>query len=85
MKKWKIIEIVTIIILVVFVMYLVFDAVTCTQMDYPHPMLGIEAYTWIDQFSVDLYFILIIFGLPIMIDIILLIVSIIKLKKCKNK
>lgn len=81
MKKWKIIKLVTIIILSIFMMYLVYDAIICTQMNYPHPMLGIEAHTWIEQFSVDLIFILITFGIPIIIDIILLIVSIIKLKK----
>ena len=85
MKKWKIIKVVTTIILIVFMMYLILDAIICTQMKYPHPMLGIDAYTWIDQFSVDLVFIFITFGIPVVIDIILLVISVIKLRKYKNK
>lgn len=86
MKKWQIIKSVTIIILVIFVGYLICDAVKCTQMSYPHPILGSDiAYNWIDHFIIDLGFIFVGFGLPIIIDIILLIVSIIKITKYKNK
>lgn len=53
MKKWKIIKFITLIILVVFIIYLIFDAINCMNMNYPHLMLGIEAYTWFDQFFVD--------------------------------
>ena len=83
MKKWKIIKFITLIILVIFIMYLIFDAIKCMSMNYPHPMLGIEAYTWIDQFIVDLAFIFIIFGIPLIIDIIFLIKAIKNLKKIK--
>lgn len=84
MKKWKIVKNIALIILIAFMAYLVWDAILCTQMEYPHPMLGIDAFVWTDQFMMDLAFIIPIFGIPIVIDIAVLIMSIIKLKKYKN-
>ncbi len=81
MKKWKIIKFITLIILIVFIMYLIFDAIICMNMNYPHPMLGMDAHNWFDQFVVDLAFILIICGIPLIIDIIFLIKAIKKLKE----
>lgn len=49
-------------------------------MEYPHPMLGLDAYNWLDQFKTDLIITLYLFGIPLLIDIILLVISIIKLK-----
>ena len=83
MKKWKIIKFITLIILVVFIIYLIFDAINCMNMNYPHLMLGIEAYTWFDQFFVDLVFFFITYGIILIIDIIFLIIAIKKLKKFK--
>ena len=53
-------------------------------MEYPHPMLGIDAHNWGDQFRTDLLFILYIFGIPLIIDIVLLVISIVKLRN-KNE
>ena len=83
MNKWKIIKFITLIILIVFIMYLIFDAIICMNMNYPHPMLGIDAYTWLDQFILDLKFIFILFGIPMIIDIIFLIKAIKNLKAIK--
>ena len=83
MKKWKIIKFITLIILVIFIMYLIFDAIKCMNMNYPHLMLGIEAYTWFDQFIVDLAFIFLTFGIILIIDIIFLIKAIKNLKVIK--
>ena len=83
MRKWKIIKFITLIILIVFIMYLIFDAIICMNMNYPHPMLGIDAYTWLDQFILDLKFIFILFGIPMIIDIIFLIKAIKNLKAIK--
>lgn len=85
MKKWKIIKIITLIVLLAFIMFLVLDAIICMKMSYPHPMLGMDAYTWIDQFKVDLMVIFIELGIPLIIDIIFLIISIIKIKKIESK
>lgn len=84
MKKWKIIKLVTIAVLIVFLIRLVIDAIICINTTYPHPMLGVEAYKWTDQFGVDLLFILVIWGIPLIIDIIFLIISCIKIKKILN-
>lgn len=84
MKKWKTIKFITLIVLVVFIMYLAYDAIKCINMNYPHPTLGIDAYTWLDQFIVDLTFIFIIYGIPLIIDTIIFIISLIKIKKLKS-
>ena len=84
MKKWKIIRVITIGVLVLFFTRIIVDIVVCMNMKYPHPMLGIDAYKWTDQFMVDLAFIFYIFGIPLLINVILLIVSIVKLKKYKS-
>ena len=79
MKKWKIIRTITISLLVLFIIYLIMDAISCINMEYPHPMLGLDAYNWMDQFRTDLIFTLYLFALPLIIDIVLLVISIIKL------
>ena len=81
LKKWRITKKVTIAILLVFLIHLVIDAIICMNMTYPHPMLGIDAYKWTEQFTVDLVFILIIWGIPLIIDVVFLIISCIKTKK----
>ena len=79
MKKWKIIRTITISLLVLFIIYLIMNAISCINMEYPHPMLGLDAYNWMDQFRTDLIFTLYLFALPLIIDIVLLVISIIKL------
>lgn len=80
-KIWKIIRVITIVILVLFVIWMIIDSINCMNMKYPHPMLGIDAYKWTDQFGVDMAFTLYIFGIPLIIDVVLLIVSCVKIKK----
>lgn len=83
MNKWKTIKIITIVVLIIFLIHLVVDAVLCMNMTYPHPMLGIDAYKWTDQFAIDIAFILVFWSIPLIIDIILLVISFIKTKKNK--
>ena len=85
MKKWKVIRNVTVSLLVLFVIYLIIDVICCINMEYPHPMLGIDAHNWGDQFRTDLLFILYLFGIPLIIDIVLLVISIVKLKNKNEK
>ena len=85
MKKWKVIRNVTVSLLVLFFIYLIMDATFCINMEYPHPMLGIDAYNWMDQFRTDLIFTLYLFGLPLIIDIVLLVISIVKLSNKDEK
>lgn len=84
MKKWRITRSITIVLLVIFLLYLLIDAIFCMNMTYPHPMLGVDALNWVDQFSVDLLFIAIIWGVPLIVDIVLMVVSIIKIKNDRN-
>ena len=84
MKKWKIIRTITISLLVLFIIYLIMDAISCINMEYPHPMLGLDAYNWMDLFRTDLIFTLYLFALPLIIDIVLLVISIVKLRN-KNE
>ena len=85
MKKWNIIRNITVSLLVLFVIYLIIDVICCINMESPQPMLGIDAYSWIDQFRTDLLFILYLFGIPLIIDIVLLVISIVKLKNKNEK
>ncbi len=82
-KKWKIILIVTSIILIICVLRIIIDAIYCYTLDikYPYPALGIDIHNWYEQFRLDMAFFFYIMGIPLIVDIILLIVAIIKSKK----
>ena len=82
MKKWKIIRVITIIVLVLYFVRIIADLVACLRMSYPHPMLGVDANWWGDQYSLDLAFFFTAFGLPLVLDIVLFIIS---TKKTKEK
>lgn len=81
MKKWKTVKKITVVVLILFIIRLIIDAILCMNMTYPHPMLGIDANKWTDQFGVDLAFILVIWGIPLIIDIIFLVISCVKTKE----
>ena len=81
MKKWKIINIITIIIFILFFIMVFVDMIICIRMKYPHPMLGLDANNWFDQFKTDLVFMTIIWAIPILINLSIFIVSKKKMKK----
>ena len=81
MKKWKIIKIVTIAVLALFIVSQVYVAFQCMQLQYPQPALGIETHSWIEQYSIQLTFTMIWAGIPLIVDIVLLIISIVKTRK----
>ena len=82
-KKWKVILIITSVILLLCILRIIIDAISCYMWDgrYPYPALGIDINNWYEQFKLDMLFFFFIMGIPMAIDIILLIISIIKLKK----
>lgn len=84
MRRWKLIRIVTSILLLFVLIYLIIHIFVCMNMSYPHPMLGIDANTWWDQYQVDLLFFFTVFGIPIVLDLILLIISICKINANKK-
>ena len=87
MKKWKIIFKITLAILIIFIIIAIIHAISVYSSDvtYPYSALGTDVHNWFDAFMIDIAFYLYIFGMPLIIDIILFIISIIKIKKLKNK
>ena len=81
MKKWKIIKIITILVIVAFYIRVALLAYSDMNMTYPTDILGMKTYDWTDQFAIDFVFILIIWLIPLIIDITLLIIASKKLKK----
>ncbi len=82
-KKWKIVKIITLSILILFIIYILFIGLKCrfAKVKYPYPALGIEVFNWKDAFLLELNLRLYILGIPMLIDIILLMISIFKQKK----
>lgn len=72
MKKWKIVRMITIIILIMILFFVIQDIITCMNMEYPRPMLGIDAYNWTDQFRVNFIFCYLV---PLIVDIIIFVIS----------
>ena len=84
LKVWKICRGITIGVIVLFVIRVLIDIILCMNMTYPHPMLGIDANNWVDQFLVDMAFLLIVWSIPLIIDIVFLVISCVKIKKLKG-
>ena len=82
-KKWKKILILASIILVICVLRIIIDAIHCYIVDikYPYLALRIDIHNWFEQFRLDIVFFFYIMGIPLIVDIILSIVFIIKIKK----
>lgn len=85
MKKWKILRLITIILLIILILFLICDAIKCMKMSYPTISLGCIINNWVEQFIFDAVFILLYFLVPLIIDITLLIISIIKIHNHKLK
>lgn len=86
-KRWKIVLIITSIFLLLCLLRIIGDGICCYMWDgkYPYPALGIDINNWYEQFKLDMAFFFFIMGIPILIDIILLIISIIKIKKYNRR
>lgn len=84
MKKWKIIRILTISILCIFALYSIYIASECYKSNsiYPYEALGaVMINNWVEAFWLEMMLRLYILGIPLIINIIFMIVSIIKIKK----
>ena len=86
MKKWKRICIITIFIFVIFIGVVLWNLISAytAKVSYPYPALGIDINNWFDMFSLRMAFVIYIFGIPMIADIVLFIISIIKIKKTKK-
>ena len=85
MKKWKIINKISIVIILIFVILVIYNLISCYNYKgkYPYPALGIDINNWYEQFCLNMYFIWYICAIPLLVAIVLLIVSIIKLRRCR--
>lgn len=88
MKKWKIIRILTISVLCIFILYTIWLASICYKRNvtYPYETVGaVQINNWIDAFNSEMIFGVYIVGIPLIIDIVFMIVSVIKIKKYKSQ
>ena len=79
---WKIIRIVTLILFLCFVgyvLYNLYDSLTYTG-HYPYPTIAGDVENWQDRFIVGVFFLWPFYCIPLIADIVLLIVSCIKIK-----
>lgn len=82
MKRWKLIRNITGIIILIFLLLIAYLLVKnyFYNVSYPRPMMGIDAYNWFDAFVIETTACFYILGVPLLIDVLLFIVSIVKLK-----
>ncbi len=82
-KKWRIIKTITILVLCVFLIFCIYKAITIYNMNtkYPYEALGaIKINNWMQSFLLEMAMTLYMLGIPLIVDIVFLIISIIKLK-----
>lgn len=86
MKKWKLIRCLTIIFFVILFLYIFFIAYSNYQSNavYPHENLGITVFNWVEDFEMELAFIVYVLWIPIVINFILMLISIFKIKHYKS-
>ena len=80
MNKWKIIKYITIIFLLLFLIYVFGLFIQCYNYTYPAIAMGIKINNWYENFFMELFMILYIIAIPLVVDIVLLMISIKKLK-----
>lgn len=85
-KKWKIIKRITVGIIIVFIAIVIINAISYYVYDdtYPYPALGIDIHNWQEQFYLNMTFMIYILSIPLAIDILLLIILTVKIRKLKN-
>ena len=82
MKKWKAIRLITSIILISCIIYITYIGVGQFQGgNYYSDSIGIITYYWYERFEIELALYCYAFGIPFLIDVVFLIISIIKIKK----
>ena len=86
MKKWKTIRTITTLILIIFIVIVLWNLISAytAKVTYPYPALGIDINNWFDRFCLNIGFVLYIIGIPMIIDVVLMIISIIKIKKSRE-
>ena len=83
MKKWRIICNITGIIILLFLLIIIYLFVSnyFSNATYPYPMMGLDVYNWFDAFVLETSVLFYVLGIPLFIDIVLFIISIIKTRE----
>ncbi len=86
-RLWKLVCIITSTILILFISIVLWNLISAymAKVTYPYPALGIDIYNWFDRFLLNTAFVIYIFGIPVIIDIVIMIISIVKIKKSKKE
>ena len=82
MKKWKITRNITLALLICFILfagYIIIHGFLAGN--YYNDIFGVTIFYWFQHVWVALCFYLYIFGIPLLIDVVILIISIIRIKK----
>ncbi len=86
MKIWKIIRDITVIMLILFIGYIAYRGIMqFIDGNYYSDSMGVTMYYWYERFGVELIFIGLAYFIPVFFDIMLFIVSIIRMKEIKEK
>lgn len=82
MKKWKIIRNITLALLICFMIFAGYMIIKGFLMgNYYDDIFGVTIFYWFQHVWVGLCLYLYVFGIPLLIDVIILIISIIRIKK----
>ena len=81
MNKWLLIKRGSIITTILTIIWIIINIIQCIKLDYPRDSLGVTVNNWFGEFSINLAFYGIIWGLLLIVSIILFIISNKKLKK----
>ena len=82
MRKWDIIFKTTLSILFIFIGVIIIHGISLyfSDVTYPYPTIAGDVHNWFEQFVIDVAFIMIGVGIPFVIDVVLLIISVVKLR-----
>lgn len=84
MKKWKIIRIITLALLICFLLFIGYIAlINFLDGNYYNDSLGHTTYYWYDRAALIIKLFVYALGVPLIVDTVLLAISIIKISKSK--
>lgn len=85
MKKWKVIKVITLIVVIIFLIFI--GSMVINEFLYGNyyvDYLGCTTFYWYERVSIKIELSLYIFGIPLLIDLIVFIISIMKIKKYRK-
>ena len=86
MKKWKVIRIITLIILICFIIFAGYIIIgNLLEGNYYNDILGCTTFYWYERAWMLMMLYLDILGIPLLIDVAIFILSVLKIKKLSKK